>query len=660
MSTQDFDYTHAFSRNLGWVTEGEQILLRNKRIAIAGMGGVGGTHLLTLTRLGVGAFNLADLDTFEQPNFNRQAGAMLSTVERPKAEVLAEMARDINPSLDLTVFGEGIHADNLDAFLKDVDLFVDGLDFFAPEIRARVFARCHDLGIPAITAGPIGMGTAYLIFTPDGMSFEDYFRMSGLPEKYQYVNFLVGLTPSAPHRRYLVDPSRLSLGERRGPSTMMACQLCAGVTGTEALKILLQRGPVYPAPYYHLFDAYGMRYRRGRLFWGNRGPLQSLKCRLGYRQVDRMLAETPPPEADTTVPSTPIHQIIDQARWAPSGDNTQPWRFEIHDEKHFTIHGHDTRDHVIYDLRGHASQIALGGLLETLEIAASAQGMACDIQRRSGMPDNHPTFDVRVIKARVEPDPLAPFIPARTTQRRPMKRRPLLDTHRDALNASVGPDYHVVWVEQPAQRRRMARLLWDNAQIRLTTPEAYPVHSSIIDWDAQYSMERIPDQALGMDPLGLKMMRWALGSWQRVKFLNKYLGGTLLPRLQMDLLPALNCAGHFVIVANKPLKTLDDYVAGGRAMQRFWLTSTKLGLQFQPEMTPLIFASYVREQVDFSDEQRSIQRAIRLSRDLQGLLGEQTVEQGVFMGRVGYGPTPAARSIRLPLARLLKPSGQGR
>ena len=56
----------------------------------------------------------------------------------------------------------------------------------------------------------------------------------------------------------------------------------------EAMKILLQRGPLYPAPYYHLFDAYRVKYRRGRLRWGNRGPLQTLKRWLGYRQVERL------------------------------------------------------------------------------------------------------------------------------------------------------------------------------------------------------------------------------------------------------------------------------------------------------------------------------------------------------------------------------------
>lgn len=80
VAAAEFDYDLAFGRNIGWVTRDEQQALRAKRIAIAGLGGVGGSHLLTLTRLGVGAFHLADFDAFDVPNFNRQAGAMTSTL----------------------------------------------------------------------------------------------------------------------------------------------------------------------------------------------------------------------------------------------------------------------------------------------------------------------------------------------------------------------------------------------------------------------------------------------------------------------------------------------------------------------------------------------------------------------------------------------------
>jgi hypothetical protein len=64
MPPPGFAYAPAFDRNIGWVTEWEQQALRAKRVAIAGMGGVGGIHLLSLARLGIGRFSIADLDAF--------------------------------------------------------------------------------------------------------------------------------------------------------------------------------------------------------------------------------------------------------------------------------------------------------------------------------------------------------------------------------------------------------------------------------------------------------------------------------------------------------------------------------------------------------------------------------------------------------------------
>ena len=185
MST--FSYDAAFDRNIGWVTAGEQQVLRSRRVAIAGLGGVGGAHLLALVRLGVGRFSLAEFDTFDVVNFNRQVGATWDSVGRPKLDVMVEMARGINPESLLSTFPAGVSAATVDQFLDGADLFVDGLDFFAVAVRRLVFARCAALGIPAITAAPIGMGAGYLVFVPGGMSFETYFRLEGVSESEQFL-----------------------------------------------------------------------------------------------------------------------------------------------------------------------------------------------------------------------------------------------------------------------------------------------------------------------------------------------------------------------------------------------------------------------------------------------------------------------------------------
>ena len=283
--SESFSYSQAFSRNIGWVTAAEQESLRHKRVAIAGMGGVGGVHLLTLARLGVGAFNIADFDRFDIANFNRQAGATVSSIGKPKVEVLAALARDINPELDLKIFREGVDQSNLNDFLAGVDVYIDGLDFFAFTARQATFAACSRLRIPAITAAPLGMGAALLNFLPGMMTFEEYFLWGERPDDEKALRFLVGLAPRGLHRPYLVDPSTVSLPEQRGPSSIMACQICAGVAATEALKISLGRGKVRGAPHGFQFDAYRNKLIHTWRPGGNDHPLQRIALKIGMRQI---------------------------------------------------------------------------------------------------------------------------------------------------------------------------------------------------------------------------------------------------------------------------------------------------------------------------------------------------------------------------------------
>lgn len=280
-----FDYQEAFSRNIGWVTREEQSILSSKRIAIAGLGGVGGSHLLTLTRLGVGNFHVADLDIFELANLNRQAGASLSHMGRPKVDVLVEMAKDINPELTITSFSSGVMNENIDKFLSGVDIYVDGLDFFELDIRRAVFAACTERGIPAITAAPLGMGVALLCFMPGKMSFEEYFRMEGCSEEERFLRFLLGLSPSMLQTSYLVDKSSVDLAAHKGPSMPMACDLCAGFAATHALKILLKRGPVTAAPFGLHFDAYRNRFKKTWRPWGNANPIQRLGLAVARKRL---------------------------------------------------------------------------------------------------------------------------------------------------------------------------------------------------------------------------------------------------------------------------------------------------------------------------------------------------------------------------------------
>jgi molybdopterin/thiamine biosynthesis adenylyltransferase len=275
-----FEYSRGYSMNIGWLTRDEQEKLRSSRIAIAGLGGVGGAHLITLCRLGIAKFTISDFDDFDVHNINRQAGAFMSFMGQPKLDTMARMAKDINPELDIRLFPKGVQPDNVDEFLRDVDVYVDGLDFFALPARRMVFAKCRERGIPVLTAAPLGIGVALLYFSPEGMSAEDYFKWEGHDLQEQYARFIAGLSPAMMQRNYLVVPEAVNFQEKRGPSTVMACDLCAGVMGASVLKLLLGRGSIKAAPWGMHFDAYHQKLKLTWRPFGNSNPLQQLLLRL--------------------------------------------------------------------------------------------------------------------------------------------------------------------------------------------------------------------------------------------------------------------------------------------------------------------------------------------------------------------------------------------
>jgi len=345
-----------------------------------------------------------------------------------------------------------------------------------------------------------------------------------------------------------------------------------------------------------------------------------------------------------------LMEILELARWAPSGDNEQGWQFEIVNPSQVALHCRDTRRDVVYDLHGHSSQIAFGALIETVAIAATAHRLRTEVVREGS--DEAPVFQVRFVPdPTLAPSDLVAAIKERTVQRRPLSRRALEPGHRLALEQSLGPGYTVQWIEG-GRRLQAALLMYRNARLRLTMPEAFEVHRRIIDWDRLRSPDRVPAQALGLDRLTLKTMRWAMHSWGRMRAVNR-LTGTWGPRLQMDLLPGLACAAHYVIKSEQAPRGIDDYVAAGRAVQRFWLTLTGMGLLMQPEMTPLIFTSYLREGIAFTGVPAIVDGARALERELAELI-DIDQRHPVYMGRLGYGTAPRSRSVRKELVDLLR------
>lgn len=350
-----------------------------------------------------------------------------------------------------------------------------------------------------------------------------------------------------------------------------------------------------------------------------------------------------------------IEKILELARWAPSGDNTQPWRFEIVSDDEVVIHAYDTHDHCVYDLDGMPSRLAHGALLETLAIAASGFGLKARVGFEPGLDSSRPRYRVALVRhVDIVKNPLFDYITKRVTQRRPMRVGGLDGVRREVLSAALtDAGGQVIWFDRPHLRLKIATLLFRSAWIRLVTREAYEVHRAVIDWGKQFSETALPDQALGADPFTVRMMRWAMADWRRVEVMNRYFGGTLAPRVQLDLLPGLQCAAHFALVAPGPLDDGRAQVEAGRLLQRFWLEVARQGMYLQPEMTPLIFSRYVQSGTPFTTHVGAQKRASEVRERMVGLLGQAALEKTFFFGRVGFGVAPSSRSLRLSREKLM-------
>lgn len=278
-----FDYDLAFSRNIGITSEAEQLRLKNATFAIAGMGGVGGDYLITLARIGVGNFKISDFDDFELANFNRQYGATMSSVGRKKMDVMRELALDINPDANIETYGNGINDDNIDEFLKGVDVFIDAVEFFEIKVHRMIINACMARGIPAVFGIPLGFGTAVLAYMPSGMAFDDYFDIDyNAPIEQQLLKMSLGCAPAGFHLKYM-SPSSIDLAKRKAPSIASGCKLTTGIVIAQAVLALLHPDELKPLPHYTCYDARFNRLKKGYLWLGNKNPLQKIKFKLARK-----------------------------------------------------------------------------------------------------------------------------------------------------------------------------------------------------------------------------------------------------------------------------------------------------------------------------------------------------------------------------------------
>ena len=124
--------------------------LESSHVAVFGLGGVGSWCAEALARSGVGTLTLIDQDTVGESNINRQLCALNSTLDIPKAEVVAARVRDINPAINVLPIVGSYCGEDREAFLADYDYVADAIDLVKNKVD--LIKTCTDRHIPIISA----------------------------------------------------------------------------------------------------------------------------------------------------------------------------------------------------------------------------------------------------------------------------------------------------------------------------------------------------------------------------------------------------------------------------------------------------------------------------------------------------------------------------
>ena len=202
-----------YEKNLSAIKLVDQTRICRSRVLVCGCGGLGGTLITLLARLGVGKLRLVDGDAFAASNLNRQWLCDSRTLSRSKALAAAQHVRDVNPLIEVETFTHIMDESNLETLVQGMDLVMDGLDNLEGRFLLATGARRH--GIPFIHGAATGWWGQVSTFLPD--SPRDLTAIYGSAKARDTLEIAMGVlspTPSLIASLQVFEAVRLMVGKK--------------------------------------------------------------------------------------------------------------------------------------------------------------------------------------------------------------------------------------------------------------------------------------------------------------------------------------------------------------------------------------------------------------------------------------------------------------
>lgn len=342
-----------------------------------------------------------------------------------------------------------------------------------------------------------------------------------------------------------------------------------------------------------------------------------------------------------------IGNILKQAVFAASGDNSQPWRFEVEGNKIFIFNLPD-KDNPVLNFEQSGSYIAHGGLIENIVIISKSYGYDTRIEL---FPSEKPDLvsSITLEPAKSEKDELLEAIPSRCTNRRPYKKINFSDAQKECLLSvseaiSMPRKGRIIFLESEADKKSVASAGSLIEQVILEDKELHRLMFKDVLWSAKENQQKVSGLYIKTMEFAppVKFVFWLASSWPIISKLNKIGLAKFVASQDAKLYQTGAAMGAIAMEAG----SREDFVCAGRILQRMWLEATKLKLSLQP-VSAMLFAG---RRVEKGDKSPFCQKHLEIIKKNFAILEERfKIKQGevlAMMFRVGFADPPSARTCR--------------
>lgn len=348
-----------------------------------------------------------------------------------------------------------------------------------------------------------------------------------------------------------------------------------------------------------------------------------------------------------------ILRIVEAGTWAPSGDNCQPWHFKWDGER-LLLSNVPERDTSVYNSKNRASFIAHGAVLENMAIAARAHGFSISTTLFPEGKQPQLVARIQFQDAPRENDPLLPFITKRATNRNAYRKGKAIDKNvLDALMslpAEIGfGELHLT--ESYKEKKLLGGAVAVNDRMLFENRELHRFLFKHIRWSEQETSrmrDGMPINTMGLNAFQQRGFR-LLSNWPLLSFLNNLGLSRLLPFQSYQL-----CLGSSAMgLIQMPGTTPENFVLGGRLLQRIWLITAQCGLAFHP-MTGITFLAQ-HLQIDGGKEFSESHKALlkKAWEYLEQVFPVVESKGIIMLFRIGYAPPPPVRARRRAIDDIL-------